>query len=102
MKSFFDWHDKNSDKPDNQVLEFAKLMKFKFPDFSQTMQSDPVTAIGSFLNLFATNPQLMEALSNSDLPEEQRNILLFKAMQENPEDSKEILKFFIGNGTIKL
>lgn len=95
LKNYFTLSARLPDRPDNQFLELAKLTKYKFPDYTDGHNDDPVmTAIMSLMS----SPETLQLFIKAGNGEVVNESELVGAMFQNPEVGKNIIKAMFATG----
>lgn len=97
LKNYFDISSRFPDRPDNQFMELAKLTRYKYPDFSEKTNDDPVmTAIMSMM----ASPETMELLLKAGNGEEVNPGELLATLFQNPAVGQNVLKAMFATGQL--
>lgn len=91
LREYFTWYDRFPEKPDNQVLHLAQLIKFAFPSYEQK-QTNNNEAMANFLSVVAENPDMLELLTDSTLSETEKGLKALMLSKGDPGIIKMILE----------
>ena len=89
--------DKNPNRPDNQFLELAELLHYKFQDYSVKGTDSP--EVQAFMAIFES-PEMMELLARQQHGEPVNQAELMKAMASNPKFTKNFLSSMAQSGEL--
>lgn len=99
LKAFFDNHDRDRSRPDNNFLDIAKLIEFEFPYYKKDAPEDPNMAM---LNVVFENPQLLDLLARGAGGEAVDKGEVIRAFMQNPQAMLAAMKLGVASGNIDL
>lgn len=95
LRNYFEISARFPERPDNQFLELAKLTKYKYPDFAEKTEEDPVmNAIMSMMG----SPETMEILLKAGNGEEVNQSELLATLFQNPDVGQNVIKAMFATG----
>ena len=99
----FNWIDSNPTIVDNQFLELASFIKFKFPSFLDIEEEKRKRnqALVTALTPFMKKPELMNILINTEITQEEKNKRMLEIMTSDPSMLMEIFSSFLASGLVK-
>lgn len=97
LKKYFIFYDKDSSRPDNHLLELAKLTKYKFPDYSEGPEIPKETEV--MLSILQS-PEIMSMLSKQQNGEEFDQSELMTALFSNPKIAEPFITAMVKSGEI--
>jgi len=91
LKDYFSWYDKNPNKPDNQVLHLAQLIKFEFPQYSlkETSQTDLIVQM---MSLAAEKPEMINLFTDNSLSDMEKGIMALQLFKDNPDAMRALIE----------
>ncbi len=91
LKEYFTWYDKYPQKPDNQVLHLAQLIKFEFPTYAskQDKQTDMMV---NLVQLMAQHPDMINFFADSSVPDIEKGLMAMQLFKDDPEAIKTLLQ----------
>lgn len=95
FKEYFNWFDKNSSKADNQVLQYAQLIKYNFPQYDIEKEQDSTDILVVLFTKLMTNSSFMSAISDESLSQEDKNAAILNSLSGDPESMKAILQLLV-------
>jgi hypothetical protein len=103
LRRYFEWMDKNPQKPDNQFLELAALMKYQYPKFIDLDEENrkKQQALVSMIAPFLKNPETLKALIDPNTDQETKSLKLIEMMSNDPNSLMELLNNLAVNGLLQ-
>ncbi len=99
FREYFIWYDKNSVKPDNQVLQFAQLIRYNFPQYDITKEKSPVESATDLFVMMMSNQDFMTQLSDESLSKEEKNAAIMRTVANNPEALKIVIQLLMNGNS---
>ena len=99
FRQYFAHFERNPTRPDNQLLDLAKLTKYEFLDCSPVAQTDPES---DFISAALQFPELLALISKKAAGEEMPQADLMTAMLANPDAALKITKALSRSGQLDL
>jgi len=101
LKRRFEFFEKNPQKPDNQFLELCSVT-----NYLPIMYSDPTKKandefITNMLTMVFSNPDMLKALSNGSLSQEEQKEKLLTELSNDPDYVQQFIKGLIGTGLVQ-
>jgi len=97
LRQYFVHHEKDPNRPDNHLLELAKLTKYKFPDYSGEPEVPKETEI---ILTMLQNPEIMDMLNKHQNGEEISQSDLSAVMLSNPKIVEPFITAMVKSGDI--
>jgi len=94
---WFAHYDKNPTRPDNQFLELAELLHYRFPDYS--LKTGPSHEELAFTALFES-PEILDLFTRQQAGEEVPQAEMIKIMSTNPQFLKHMISGMAQAGQI--
>lgn len=101
FRDYFTWYDKNPVKPDNQVLQFAQLIRYNFPQYDIVRAKSPTESATELFMMMMTNPEFMMLLSDDNLTPEEKNAAIMRSLADKPEAMRIVIELLM-NGNLGL
>lgn len=95
----FKWFEQHRNDPDNHVLELARVVGYKFQNYTSVNPEDEL--IMAMLSVMQS-PSLMDVLMRSNAGELVDQSELFKAMADNPEAAIPLMRLLAKGGHLNL
>ncbi|MBT2558756.1 hypothetical protein J7E24_13240 [Hymenobacter sp. ISL-91] len=95
FREYFTWFDKNPTKPDNQVLQYAQLIRHNFPQYNIEKEDNPVDSMVNLFTMLMTNPSFMQAASDDSLTPEEKNAAILGSLSDRPELIKIVIQLMM-------
>lgn len=99
FQTYFDHFDKNPERPDNHLLELAKLTGYEFPDYQKEEIDEEDEQIKAFLSLMQS-PETMDILMRKGAGEPLNEKEIFTVLMKNPDAASTFLKAMMKSGQI--
>lgn len=100
LKQFIDYIEKYPEKPDNQLLEFAKLTGYSFPNYSKPEYTEQDAQL-EFLSLVTQSPQMFEILKRTISGEKVEQGELIGELFKDPSIALKLFTALVKSGAIK-
>jgi hypothetical protein len=103
LKRYFDWIDRNPQKPDNQFIELAGFMRYQYPKFIDLEEENrkKQSAMVSLITPFLKNPEIFKALIDPNIDQDTKNTKLIDLMSNDPNTLIELVNNLAINGLIQ-
>ncbi|GAB3855530.1 hypothetical protein GCM10028822_26540 [Hymenobacter terrigena] len=95
FREYFSWYDKNSEKPDNQVLQFAQLIRYNFPQYDVVKEKTPVEAATELFMMMMTNPEFLMLIGDTTMNQEEKNAAILRSLTDKPEAMKIVIQLLM-------
>ena len=100
--SYLDYFKTNPERPDNQLLELAKLTGYSFQQYKREDDVDPVQAqVNTMMALFK-HPEISDIFMRKSAGENIENGELLKALLKYPETAEMLFKSMVKSGELTL
>lgn len=99
LRDYFSEYERDVARPDNQLLEIAKFLKHKFPDYSEEPAVSKETEI--FLALFK-DPRILEILTKQANGEKIDEAEIIPIMLQNPSVVGPLVQEMVKSGALSL
>jgi hypothetical protein len=96
FETYFDHFDRDSSRPDNQFLEIAKLMHYKFMDYSEETNRPEVELMMAAFS----SPDFLDIFVRQQDGEEINPVTLMLAMAKDPSISRILFDIMAKNGQL--
>lgn len=103
LNDSFNWIDQNAEIPDNQFLELAKVIKYKFPKFDDGSNSQAFM-LSRMMTQIMQKPDwqdFFKLMTSKELNEEEKGIELIKWISRYPDLSDDFWINVLSSGLIK-
>jgi hypothetical protein len=84
LKEYFNWYERFPNKPDNQVLHLAQLIKFAFPNYG-SKQPNTIDVTTRLFTLFASKPELMDIFTDTTITDQEKGMKAVMLSKDYPE-----------------
>ncbi len=91
LKEFFAWYERFPEKPDNQVLHLAQLIKFGFPSY-ESKQANKNDLLLQMFSLVAGTPGAFDMFTDTTLSNEEKGMQAILMAKDNPEMLRLLLE----------
>lgn len=91
LKEYFNWYERSPEKPDNQVLHLAQLIKFEFPNYAMKT-NNKMDSITTLIGALATNPDAFSLLSDDEMSDQEKGMRAIMMFKDNPEVLKSLIE----------
>ncbi|MBT4290411.1 MAG: hypothetical protein HOD92_24050 [Deltaproteobacteria bacterium] len=97
IKQAFAWINKNPQKADNQFIELAGFVKYRYPQFIDIEEEKrkKQKALMAMITPLMRDPEILKMLMNNDISQEEKNKKMAKLFQNDPEIMTEVIKTLI-------
>ena len=85
LKRRFSFYDANPQKADNQFLELCTFTQFCPSVFNFEKKKSEKEVLGDIIRFFLGHPHLLQICIDPNISEEERNRILFSALQKDPD-----------------
>ncbi len=99
ISRYFDNFDSDPNRPDNHMLELAKLTKYKFQDYSDKEEVAPETKL--FMNVLK-NPELLGMISRQQSGEKIESSELLAIIAKNHDIAEPMISSLVKSGQLSL
>ncbi len=95
LKRYFEYHERDPERPDNQLLELAKLTSYEFIDYRKPPEISPEEqAISGVLE----SPELIDLIMRRNSGEDVNEQDMIKAFINSPNASQPFIKAMVKSG----
>lgn len=101
LKRRFEFYVNNPEKPDNQFLELCSFTNY-MPTVYGKADTSKQEMIANLFSLFFSNPQMLHALTDQSLSQEEQQHILMEELFKNPDDAKQVIMSLLQTGIIKI
>lgn len=101
LKRRFEFYSNNPEKPDNQFLELCSFTNY-MPTVYGKADTSKQEMIANLFSLFFSNPQMLHALTDKSLSQEEQQHILMEELFKNPDDAKQVIISLLQTGIIKI
>ncbi len=101
LKRNFEFYEKNPLKPDNQFLELCSLTNYA-PTVYAKADTSKQEMVANLFSLFFSNPQMLHALTDQSLSQEEQQQILMEELFKDPDDAKQVIMSLLQTGIIKI
>jgi hypothetical protein len=95
---YFNHFESNPDRPDNHLLELAKLTKYEFLNFNDEPSVEE-TQVDAMLSVMQ-NPKMIDLISRKSAGEDVSEAELLSTMMEDPNSASTLLKALVKTGDL--
>jgi hypothetical protein len=99
LDQYFDFFEKNPDRPDNHLLEYAKLTHYQYPDYSEVSSLPPEVEL---LQGMMESPELLEMIIRQGSGEVVDQSEVIRAFMTNPKVAMPLITAMTQSGEISL
>jgi hypothetical protein len=98
IRTYLDHFAHNPDRPDNQLLELAKLTRYSFPRYGQEedIEAAQTQAFVSMLQ----SPQILQLVMRKASGEEVSDLEIAQAIMTNPDSASMLIKAMVRSGEL--
>jgi len=99
FRYYIDHFEKNPDRPDNQLLELAKLESYRFPEYGK-QKYDAEAAQLEMLEALVQSPQVLDLMARKASGKEVDSLALVKAVVSNPDIASTVFRAMVKSGEL--